>query len=208
VKENPYDERYAGEEFYWGKEPSSMCARVVEMMQPDAGFRPRLLDLGCGEGRDIVYFARHGFEAVGLDLSSVGLAKARRYAEEAGVHVGTIHADIVEYEIEETYDVIFSTGTLQFLPPEVRERRFENYKACTSPDGIHVISVIVEKPFLPPAPDIDVTEYSYRSGELTSHYWDWEIVHCGEEIFDCESGGVPHKHAIARVIATRYRGDR
>jgi tellurite methyltransferase len=205
VRENPYDQRYAGEGFYWGKKPSSMCARVVEMIKPSADFRPRLLDLGCGEGRDIVYFAQHGFEAVGLDLSLPGLAKARQYAEEAGVRIETIHADIVEYELEDTYDVVFSTGALQFLPPEVRERRFENHKAHTSPDGINVVSVLVDKPFLPPAPDTDAAEYLFKSGELSSYYWDWEIVYCAEQIFDCNSGGVPHKHAICRTIARRYR---
>ena len=68
-----------------------------------------------------------------------------------------------------------------------------------------VISVIVDKPFLPPAPDLDAGEHSFRSGELTGYYWDWEIVTCVEEIFDCQSSGVPHKHAIARIITRRYR---
>ena len=205
MRETPYDQRYAGDEFYWSKEPSSMCPRVLEMVQPGAGFRPKLIDLGCGEGRDIVYFARHGFEVVGLDLSPVGLAKAEQLAKEAGVHIETIHADILDHALEDTYDVIFSTGTLQFLPPRVREQRFENYKAHTSSDGVHVISVIVDKPFLPPAPDLDAGERLFKSGELSSYYWDWEIVTCVEEIFDCQSGGVPHKHAIARIIARRYR---
>jgi tellurite methyltransferase len=27
------------------------------------------------------------------------------------------------------------------------------------------------------------------------------ILHCNEEIFDCNSSGVPHKHAVNRIIA-------
>ena len=102
-KESPYDQKYAGREFYWGKDPSAMCDRVMEIIRPSAGFRPKLLDLGCGEGRNDVYFAKHGFDVVGLDLSLHGLEKTRRYAEESGVHVETIHADIVDYELEDTY---------------------------------------------------------------------------------------------------------
>ena len=173
------------------------------MMKPGADSSPRLLDLGCGEGRDVVYFAQHGFEVVGLDLSLPGLEKAKQYAEKAGVHVETIRADIVDYKLKDTYDVIFSTGTLQYLPPEVRERRFQNYKEHTSPDGINVHSVFVNKPFIPPAPDAEVTAHSYKSGELMSYYWDWEILYCAEEIFDCMSSGAPHKHAICRMIAKR-----
>jgi tellurite methyltransferase len=206
MRETPYDQRYAGEDFYWGKEPSSMASRVLEAVRPSASFRPKLIDIGCGEGRDIVYFAQHNFEVVGLDLSAVGLEKARRYAAETGVEIETIHADIADYELEGIYDVVFSAGTLHFLPLDIRQTRFENYKAHTTPSGIHVISVFVDKPFLPPAPDADPGEKQlFKSGELLSYYWDWEITYFVEEIFDCNSGGVPHKHCINRMIARRYQ---
>lgn len=204
-KETPYDQVYAGREFYWGKKPSAMCDRVMGIIEPGAGFRPKLLDLGCGEGRNAVYFAQHGFEVVGLDLSPLGLEKTRGYAAEIGVRVETIHADIVDYQLEGIYDVIFSTGTLHYLPPEMRGQRFQNYKDHTSPDGIHALSVFVEKPFIPRAPDAEENAYLYTSGELMGYYWDWEILYSVEKIFDCMSGGIPHKHAINRIIARRYR---
>jgi tellurite methyltransferase len=204
AKDNPYDQRYAGQEYYWGKKPSAMCDRVMELVRLRPGFRPKLLDLGCGEGRNAVYFAKHGFEVVGLDASLPGLEKTRRYAEEMGVRVKVIHADVVNYSLEETYDVIFSTGTLQYLPPEGRRRRFQDYKDCTSPDGINALSVFVRKPFIARAPDAEETAFPYKSGELMSYYWDWEILYCTEEIFDCMSSGVPHRHAVNRIIARRY----
>jgi tellurite methyltransferase len=204
-KETPYDGKYAGREFYWGKTPSAMCDRIIEIAKPGPDRSLKLLDLGCGEGRNAVYFARHGFEVVGLDLSPPGLEKTRKYAEEMGVHVETIHADIVHYELRETYDVLFSTGTLHYLPPEVRSQRFQNYKDCASLDGINAFSVFVEKPFIPRAPDAEETAHAYSSGELMGYYWDWEILFSTEEILDCKSGGVPHRHAVNRIIARRYR---
>jgi tellurite methyltransferase len=205
MRENAYDRKYAGADFYWGKVPSSMAPRVVETIRPSTSFRPRLIDLGCGEGRDAIYFAQHGFEVTGLDLSAVGLEKAKGYAGEAGVQIETICADVADYALKDTYDVVFSTGTLHFLPPEIRQARFENYKAHTTPAGIHVISIFVDKPFIPPAPDADPGAILFESGELLSYYWDWEVVYFMEEIFDCNSGGVPHKHCIDRLIARRYR---
>ena len=206
-KLNPYDERYAGQEYYWGKRPSDICDSVIEIVAPRTGFLPRLLDLGCGEGRNAIHFARHGFDAVGLDLSLPGLEKTRRYASEAGVHVETIHADIVDYELEDLCDVIFSTGALQYLPRELRARRFQHYKDHTSSKGVNAFSVLVAKPFLPIAPDAEDTATLFRSGELMGHYWDWEILYSIEEIFDCTSSGVPHKHAVDRIIARRYSDD-
>lgn len=198
-----FDEMYTGPDFYWGKTPSAICERVIAIMKPAPGRRLRLLDLGCGEGRNAVFFARHGFQVTGLDLSPVGLEKARGYAMDMGVHVETIQGDVVAYQLQDTYDVIFSTGTLHYLPPELRGQRFQNYKDRTLPDGIHVLSVFVRKPFIPQAPDSEATAHAYRSGELMGYYWNWEILYCTEEIFDCTSGGVPHKHAVNRIIARR-----
>lgn len=203
---SPYDEKYAGEAYYWGKKPSRMCDRVLEFVRPSGGFRPTLLDLGCGEGRNAVYFARLGFRVTGLDVSARGLEKTRRLAEEFGVEVGAIQADIVTWEPVQTFDVLFSTGTLQFLPPEVRAVRFEQYKAATSPSGVHAMSVFVDKPFIARSPDATDAEFPFRSGELLGYYWDWEIAYCTEVIFDCMSGGVPHKHAMNRIIARPHRG--
>lgn len=202
-KDNPYDQWYTTQEYYWGKRPSVMCDRVIEIIRPSSNYRPKLLDLGCGEGRNAVYFAKQGFEVVGIDMSLSGLEKTKEYAEEEGVYVKTTQADITNYEPEDVYDVIFSTGTLQYLPPEVRDQRFQNYKDCTSPNGVNALNVFVEKPFIPRAPDAEASACLYKSGELMSYYWDWEILYGAEEIFDCMSSGVPHKHAVNRIIARK-----
>jgi tellurite methyltransferase len=107
--------------------------------------------------------------------------------------------------LRETYDVIFSTGTLHFLHPEARGQHFQNYKNHTLDRGINALSVFVRKPFIPRAPDADKDAYLFTSGELLSYYWDWEILYSVEEIFDCTSSGVPHKHAVNRIIARRYQ---
>lgn len=63
----------------------------------------------------------------------------------------------------------------------------------------------MRKPFIEKAPDAEETAHIYKSGELMGYYWDWEILHSIEEIFDCMSSGMPHKHAVNRIIARRYR---
>ena len=202
---NPYGEKYAGKEYYWGKKPSAICDRVIELMHPTRDFRPKLVDLGCGEGRNAVYFAKNGFDVIGLDISETGLEKMRRFAEEEEVCLRAVKADITRYELTETYDVIFSTGTLHYLPPNVRTQRFQTCKDHTSPTGINAFSVFVKKPFITKASDADAKVRPFKSGELMGYYWDWEITYCIEEIFDCVSGGIPHKHAVNRIIAGRYQ---
>ncbi len=63
-KDNRYDEKYAGQEYYWRKKPSTIRDRIIEIIRPRSGFRPKLLDLGCGEGRNAIYFAKHGFDVI------------------------------------------------------------------------------------------------------------------------------------------------
>jgi tellurite methyltransferase len=201
-----YDEKYAGDAFYWGRKPSTMALRMLEFIRPTEDFHPLLLDIGCGEGRDAVHFARLGFRVVGLDSSERGLEKTRQLAEECGVQVETLRADLKTWEPDRAYDVLFSTGALQYLPPEVRPRHFAQYKAATTPAGIHVFSAFVHKPFIPPAPDANEDEILFWPGELLEYYDDWEIPFFAENIFDCDSGGVPHKHAVHRMVARRYRG--
>ena len=200
---NPYDSRYAGKELYWGSKPSAICDRVIELVCPTDGFRPKLLDLGCGEGRNAIHFAKNGFEVVGIEASNAGLETMQHRARELGVEILGIQADMLTYEIDDEYDVIFSTGTLHYLPPDIRDARFAHFKAVTRPNGVNVHSVFVAKPFIPESPDAEPTAHSFKSGELLTYYWDWKILHCAENIFDCNSSGVPHRHACNRIIARK-----
>jgi tellurite methyltransferase len=203
----PYDARYADDACYWGRLPSALCDRVIGILDVRPDQHPTLIDLGCGEGRNALYFARQGFTVTGVDLSQVGLAKLTRNCRDTGVNVATVCADIAAFDLGGTYDVVFSTGAVHYIPPEMRRDRFDHFKAHTAPHGIHAHSALVGKPFLPPAPDADPGSVLFVSGELLGYYWDWEILYSVEEIFDCLSGGIPHKHAVDRVIARRYAGN-
>lgn len=43
------------------------------------------LDLGCGEGGDVLWLAEHGWQATGIDLSRVAVERARAAAEARGL---------------------------------------------------------------------------------------------------------------------------
>lgn len=204
-EEKKYDKIYMKEGFYWGKKPSAICDRVIAIMNPDEQKGLKLLDIGCGEGRNAIYFAKNGFDVTGLDYSLPGLEKAEQYAQEAEVNLRTIHTDIRSSSLHEVNDVLFSTGTLHYLSNEIKAKRFSNYKEMTSERGLNAFTVFVGKPFIAQAPDYEDHSFPYKSGELMGYYWDWELVFSTEEIFDCMSGGISHKHAVNRIIARRYR---
>ncbi|WP_206923055.1 class I SAM-dependent methyltransferase [Alicyclobacillus suci] len=73
-----YDEVYSKPEFYWGKEPNELCTYTTDLLANEAKAKAKVIDLGCGEGKDIIHFAKHGFQAIGVDVSEPGLQKALR----------------------------------------------------------------------------------------------------------------------------------
>ena len=198
---NLYDRRYDQDEYYWGVKPSSTCFKVLELIPPD---RPlTLLDVGCGEGRNAVFFAGQGYAVTAFDTSIPGIEKTLRLADKAEVSLNAFTADINDFRLTDTFDIIFSTGVLQYIPEDLRSEILGNYRQFTSPEGVNAMSVFVEKPFIASAPDAEKTSHKWISGELLTHYCDWKIEFTTEEVFDCHSSGVWHQHAICRVIARR-----
>src|SRR5690348_11340917 len=75
-----WDERYAASDLVWGSGPNRFVAAELEGLPPG-----RALDVACGEGRNAIWLAVHGWDVVGVDFSSVGIERARHLAAEAGV---------------------------------------------------------------------------------------------------------------------------
>ena len=132
-----------------------------------------------------------------------GIEKPTRLANDIGVSINAFQASVTDFRLTESYDILFSSAVFQCVPEAMRPELFENYKMFTKPGGLNVFSVFVRKPFVAPAPDGDANSNPWKSGELLTYYHDWRIEWCTEEIFDCVSSGVPHQHAVNRIIARK-----
>lgn len=75
-----WEERYSGEELMWSGEPNPQLVAEISELTPGTA-----LDVGCGEGGDVIWLARRGWSVTGADFSANGLARAARHADEAGV---------------------------------------------------------------------------------------------------------------------------
>lgn len=113
-----YERRYAEDGYYWGAEPNAMCYEVLRLRPP---VRPlRLLDIGCGEGQDAVFFAKNGYIVSAFDVADAGLDKAKRLADARGADVNFFKADLREFHPDHSFDIIFSSGALHYLAPGLR----------------------------------------------------------------------------------------
>lgn len=202
-----YDRRYNTEEYYWGLIPNRICYDIMKLLPPVKPYR--VLDIGCGEGKDAVFLARCGYAVTAFDISEQGIEKAKRLAGHNKVEVNFFRADLSDYRPDTEYDIIFSSGVLHFIPPARRCEFFDNLKSHTADGGISALNVFVQKPFITRAPDSTRDEEKrlpWRSGELFGYYHDWLFHTCREEIFDCNSGGIPHKHCMDTLIAQKTDG--
>jgi SAM-dependent methyltransferase len=75
-----WEERYSGEEKVWSGHPNAQLVAEVSGLRPGTA-----LDVGCGEGGDVIWLAGQGWRVTGADFSANGLARAARHAAEAGV---------------------------------------------------------------------------------------------------------------------------
>ena len=87
-----WDRRYADRDLVWTAEPNRFLVAETETLAPG-----RAIDLACGEGRNAIWLAERGWQAIGVDFSEVGLQKARELADARDVSVHWVAADLLEY---------------------------------------------------------------------------------------------------------------
>jgi tellurite methyltransferase len=193
---NPWHEEYLRRpwEYIWGRVPSALARQVSELLPP----RARVVDLGCGEGRDSVFFAARGFQVTGVDASSAGLAKAERFAREQGVWVRWVLGDMAELALEGPYDLIYSLGTIHYVERPARPALFRRLQALSAPAGYHAHVVFTDRTIYPEKGE--VIDY-FTPGELADLFAGWHLRHAEAGLIPCKQDGRPHQHSIEGIIA-------
>ena len=197
-----YEKCYEGEEYYWGLEPASFLNDLIVATNrsPDG---LSVLDIGCGEGKDAVYMASQGCNVTAFDITESGISKARSLAKERNVNIDAFVADINDFYLDKQFDIIYSTGTVQYLFDENINTFFEKINRMTKQGGIVYFNVFVNKPFLELPPDWDKEEKMWETGDLFKYFGDWKILKINEVIFEDNSGGINHYHCMDTVMAVK-----
>jgi SAM-dependent methyltransferase len=99
--------------------PPPVLADVIARAGPG---RLRVLVPGAGGGQDAVAWARAGHDVVAVDFATTAVVRARRLAQEAGVELRVIEADVLELppELRGAFDLVWEHTCFCALPPERR----------------------------------------------------------------------------------------
>lgn len=87
----------------------------------------RLLEVGCGTGRNLVFFLRNGFDVHGLEPDSKAVARVRQIAAELAPQLPSGNFRIGKVEEVHyppcSFDVVIANAVLHFAPDETRFMR-------------------------------------------------------------------------------------
>lgn len=103
----------------------------------------RALDIGCGTGTSTIYLAMKGFEAHGLDVSSVAISRARRKARSKNV-LCTFHnidfTDTEKVRVLGIFDLAIDVGCYHSMPsPTDRAKYLQSLNAILRKDGTYLL---------------------------------------------------------------------
>ncbi|SFT05941.1 bifunctional 2-polyprenyl-6-hydroxyphenol methylase/3-demethylubiquinol 3-O-methyltransferase UbiG [Paenibacillus sp. BC26] len=101
----------------------------------------KVLELGCGPGRNAIYFAEQGCKVDAVDLSQEALDWAKKRAEDKNVTVNFIKQNIFELDIEEgVYDIVYDSGCFHHIAPHRRMSYLKLLNKALKPNGLFAIT--------------------------------------------------------------------
>lgn len=139
----------------------------------------RVLDLGCGNGRNSLYLAANGFDVTAWDKNPVSIASLQRVAEAEGLNnLQSDVRDLNSLTFDGEYDFILSTVVMMFLEPSTIAGLIDNMQHCTKSGGYNLIVAAMDTDDFPCNVGFP---FAFREGELSGYYAGWEIVKYNEE---------------------------
>ena len=129
-----WDERYQTPEYIFGDQPCQWLIMNQHRL-PKSG---SAIALGDGEGRNGVFLAEVGLQVTSVDLSEVGLSKARDLASTRGVAIETVKADLEYYTMTpESQGLIVSIYC--HLPDTIRKLVHSRVEEALKPGGLFIL---------------------------------------------------------------------
>jgi len=130
-----WNNRFAKDGYAFGTEPNEWLRRHASVWKAGS----RILCVADGEGRNSVWLAKQGHQVEAFDLSEVGVAKAKRLAQESQVNVNFAVAGCDDFAWRpDHYDGVAAIF-VQFADPDLRARLFENMARSLKPGGTLIL---------------------------------------------------------------------
>ena len=145
---------YSSDDSFFGDEPSSFALLCYKEFQEHNV--KRILELGCGQGRDSLFFASKGIEVYTFDSSQVAIDAVSKLAKEKNLPIHAMTFDArTDLPFDDNYfDAVYSHMfyNMRFTCEEIR-MLFKEVNRILKNRGLHFFSVRSDR------------DASYKKGE-------------------------------------------
>ncbi|WP_020529270.1 methyltransferase domain-containing protein [Flexithrix dorotheae] len=111
-----YDKYYETEDLFGAPYPELI--EFFEQYVP----KGKLIDLGCGQGRNAISLARLGYKITGIDISKVGIDQMNSISEKEGLNITGLTGDIYSFDNYQDFDIVLLDSMFHF---EQRDKKRE-----------------------------------------------------------------------------------
>lgn len=161
--------------------PHSEVVRACRVVEPG-----KVLDMGCGGGRNALYLSRLGFDVTAVDINPNAIGMLQSIIGQEGIT--TIDArrhDLNQANLGEVYDFIACTVTLMFLDPARVDAVIADMQHCTRPGGYNLVVAAMDTDAYPCPMSFPFT---LGPGELGAAYAGWERLEYNEDVGTMHNG--------------------
>jgi SAM-dependent methyltransferase len=184
------DERYKSTISYYEGEAPNIAATyeavdfraVIDRMLSQLPEGGKLLDVGCGSGRDAAYFLDRGFDVTGTDASKAMIAEAVRHHPELADRLLQHRLPGPLPFADRAFDVAVAMAVLMHLTEADARRALAELVRVTRPGGIVAYSVSIQRPGL----DSDGLDNKKRYF-LSLSSDEWRALNAPSGLFQVES---------------------
>lgn len=194
------DHAYAAATCVWGVEAEPL---LLELLAGRDVAGLRVLDAGCGEGRNAVQLARRGADVLAVDVSPLAIEHARAtWGDEPGVAWQV--ADLRELPLPPLeYDLVVLDSVLHWMADAGDAARLvQRLCAATRPGGRHLMCVFDDR-------RQELAGHAVPPRFIPGHAWclglyaGWYLETVRREtIISAHAGApVPHSHSVTKLVA-------
>jgi SAM-dependent methyltransferase len=162
------------------------CARLIRKRLTHDTYEVKkkvksVLDLGCGNGRHAVYFAREGLKASGIDVSKQAVEWAIAWARRENLEVDFRVGDISQLPYaDSSFDAAVSHGVLDHVPSELAKAAVKEVRRVLTPSGLFYCDLRCADDFeygvgIEVAPNTFLVRQGYEQG-LVQHFFTLDEV--------------------------------
>ncbi|WP_373778675.1 SAM-dependent methyltransferase TehB [Glaesserella sp.] len=140
----------------------------------------KVLDLGCGRGRNALYMNLLGFDVTALDHNEESIHFLNYMIEKEGIsNIHTAVYDINQAQVAGEFDLIISTVVMMFLNRDRIPAIIDNMQKSTKVGGYNlIVSAMSTADYPCPMP----FSFTFKEGELKQYYQGWELVKYNEDL--------------------------